>query len=243
MKRFPYKSILTLVCLNAVLYVFIVVFDVMKAVNSVTPEQGLLCDSFKYAAIISCLIMCVISYKRTGERTPLIQSIVFSFTLGADLFLLFTPFFAVGVFIFIGAHICALIRYRPRWALPAGICAAAVFVLAALFASKTLRADAELTIIISVCAAYAVLIISVTISTFHSPQARINTLFSRFGMCLFLACDVNVAFFNALPADAPAYTASIVLMWLFYLPAQTLLALSACKWPEAEKKPEAANST
>ena len=74
------------------------------------------------------------------------------------------------------------------------------------------------------------LIISVTVSTFHAPQPRLNTLFSRIGMCLFLACDVNVAIFNALPAGLPTHTASIVLMWFFYLPAQTLLALSACKW-------------
>ena len=231
MKLFPGKSVFTLVCLNAALYVFIVVFDAMKASVGVSPSQGLLCDFFKYAAILSCLIICVISYKMTRERTPLIQSIVFCFTLGADLLLLFTPLFAAGVFIFLGAHTSALIRYRPRWALPAGICSAAVFVLAALFATKILHANSELTLVISVCAAYAVLIISVTISTFHSPQARVNTLFSRLGMCLFLACDVNVAIFNAMPAGHPAHTASIVLMWLFYLPAQTLLALSAVKWP------------
>jgi len=230
MKRFPDKRIFFLFCLNAALYVFIVVFDTMKAVSNIAPSLGLVCDALKYAAIISCLIICVFAYSRSRERTPLIQTIVFAVTLGADLFLLFTPYFTTGVFVFIGAHLCALIRYKPRWALPAGICAAAVFALVMLFAPRVLHANAGLTLFIAVSSAYAIMIISVTVSTFFAPQPRINTLFSRIGMCLFIACDINVAIFNAMPAGAPAHTASIVLMWLFYLPAQTLLALSACKW-------------
>jgi len=230
MKRFSDKRIIIFVCLNAVLYVFILILDTMNAVSYISPAQGLVCDALKYAAIISCLCICAITYSRTRERTPLIQSIIFCVTLGADFFLLFTPYFVPGVFVFIGAHLCALIRYMPRWALPAGICALAVFLLVTFLAPRALHANAELTLFIAVCSAYAVLIISVTVSTFHAPQPRLNTLFSRIGMCLFLACDINVAIFNAMPAGMPAHTASIVLMWLFYLPAQTLLALSAYKW-------------
>ena len=233
MKRFPDTRIFIFVCLNAVLYIFIVVLDAMNAVHRITPAQGLLCDILKYSAIISCLVICLIAFSRSRERTPLIQSIVFCVTLGADLFLLFTPYFVTGVFIFLGAHLCALIRYKPRWALPAGVSAAAVFALVMYFAPRVLHLNAELTLFAAVCLAYAVLIVSVTVSTFHAPQPRVNTLFSRVGMCLFLACDVNVALFNAMPAGHPAHTASIVLMWLFYLPAQTLLALSACKWQDS----------
>ena len=222
--------------MNAGLYVFIVIFDTMKAAHHLPPQAGLLCDFLKYAAIISCLLMCVFSYTRTRERVPFIQTVVFCFTLVADLFLLFTPYFAAGVFVFLGAHFCALLRYRPRWIVPVGICVAAVFFLAMLFASRVLHADSEIRLVIAVCSAYAVLIISVTISTFHTPQPRLNTLFSRIGMCLFLACDVNVAIFNAVPYGHAAHTASIVLMWLFYLPAQTLLALSAGRWLEPEEQ-------
>ena len=222
-------------CFNAALYAFIVIFDTMNAAGNITSQLGLICDVLKYAAIISCLMICVFAYSRTRDRTPLIQTIVFCITLGADFFLLFTPYFTTGVFIFIGAHMCALIRYKPRWALPAGICAAAVFILVMFLAPRVLHANDYITLYIAVTATYAVLIISVTISTFFAPQPRINTLFSRIGMCLFLACDINVAIFNAAPAGAPAHTASIVLMWLFYLPAQTLLALSACTWLAADE--------
>ena len=230
MKRFPDKRIFILACLNATLYVPVVVIDTLRAVYHVAPALGLACDAFKYSAIISCLLICVFAFSDSGARTPRLQTIVFCFTLAADFFLLFTPYFAAGVFAFLGAHLCALIRYKPRRALPTGLCAAAAFVLVLLLTTRGLRLDAGLSLVASVCVAYAILIISVTVSTFYAPQPRVNTLFSRVGMCLFLACDINVAIFNAMPAGLPLHTASIVLMWFFYLPAQTLLALSACNW-------------
>ena len=236
MKRISDKRVFVLVCLNAAIYVLIVFLDTMSAARGVTEAQGLLCDCMKYAAIVSCLCVCLFalkSEKQKSERrkTARIQAIVFCFTLVADALLLFTPYFAAGVIAFLGAHTCALIRYRRDWLLRAGVCAAALFFLALLLMPKLLRADWPLTLVVAVCAAYSVLIISVTVSTFHAEQPRQNTVFSRVGMLLFLACDINVALFNGLPAGAPLHTASIVLMWFFYLPAQTLLALSATTLP------------
>jgi len=240
MKLFLDKRIFLLVCINAALYVFIVILDVMNAFDSITPSMGHFCDAMKYAAIISCLLICVFAYSRSRERTPLIQMIVFSVTLGADFFLLFTPYFVAGVFVFIAAHTCALIRYKPRWSPFVGAASASVFILALYLAPRILHSNSEITLFIAVTGAYAVLIISVAISTFFAPQPRVNTLFSRFGMCLFIACDINVLIFNAIPAGATPHTASIFLMWLFYLPAQTLLALSACKW-QTKADTEASN--
>ena len=227
MRCFTDKRIFIFVCLNAALYALILVFDIMRATRGVTEAQGLLCDSFKYAAIISCLLICLIARTHSRRDTARIQAVVFCFTLAADYALLFTDFFATGVLFFLGAHAFALYRYRPRWLLPAGAVAAALFFLTLLLLPRLLRADGHLTLVVAVCVAYAVLIISVTISTFHAPQPRINTLFSRGGMLLFICCDINVAIFNALPYGSIPHTFSTVLMWAFYLPAQTLLALSA----------------
>jgi len=234
MKRFSDTRVFILVCVNAALYAFIVILDTMNAFDSITSLQGHICDVLKYTAIISCLLICAFAYSRTRERTPLIQMIVFCVTLGADLFLLFTPYFVAGVFVFIGAHACALIRYKPKWTPFVGAASAAVFLLALYFAPKLLHAGAEITLFIAVTGAYAVFIISVTISTFFAPQQRTNTILSRLGMCLFVACDINVLIFNAMIPGAAPHTASVVLMWLFYLPAQTLLALSACRWKTSE---------
>jgi hypothetical protein len=56
-------------------------------------------------------------------------------------------------------------------------------------------------------------------------------------MILFLCCDINVAIFNTAPPDTTLYSISAPLMWLFYLPAQILLSLSAAgSCPEQGKQ-------
>ena len=225
-----------LACLNAALYIPIVALDVIRAAGAGTQAQGHACDCFKYAAIVSCLLVCLFARSQARERAARIQAIVFCFTLAADFFLLFTPLFTTGVFIFLGAHACALVRYRPRWALPAGAGAAAVFAAVMLVLIYNRHMDAESALFAAVSLAYAVLIISVTVSTFFAEQPRVNALFSRIGMLLFIACDINVMAFNTLPAGSAPHTAAIVLMWAFYLPAQTLLALSATDIKEASKR-------
>jgi hypothetical protein len=243
MKHLEDKRIFFLVCVNAALFVPVVVLDAVKAAASVTPAQGRLCDILKYAAIASCLLICIFAWARArkpgapqGEapdplfRAARIQTIVFCLTLAADFFLLFTPFAEAGLFIFFGAHMAALIRYKPKWAIPVGIFAAAAFCAALIAAPRLFRMDAPFSLFLAACSCYVVLIASVTASALFAKQPRANALCSRLGMLLFLACDVNVAIFNAGEPGHPPHTAAIVLMWLFYLPAQTLLALSACKW-------------
>jgi hypothetical protein len=231
MERITDKRIFILVCLNAVIYVFILILDILKTGNGITAAMGLASDFLKYAAIVSCLIICVFALSHDRRKVAQIQLLVFCFTLAADFFLLFTDFFSAGLLIFIGAHMCALYRYKPSWLLPVSIITAALFAAILLFLPKIIPADTALTLIIAACFAYTLLIVTVTVSTFHSPQPRQNELFSRIGMLLFLGCDFNVLFFNALPIGSHIHTLSIVLMWFFYLPAQTLLALSTANLP------------
>ena len=42
-----------------------------------------------------------------------------------------------------------------------------------------------------------------------------------------MGCDVCVGLFNVLPPASPLYAAVSVGMWLFYLPSQVLITLSA----------------
>ena len=230
------KRIFAMVCLNAAIYVFILILDFMKAGGGVSTAQGLASDFLKYSAIISCTLICVFALSHERKNVARIQLIVFCITLVADFFLLFTGLFTVGMLFFIGAHACALLRYKPRWLLPAGISAAGLFIVIFLVFHDMLRGNVGLALVFAVCPAYAVLIINVTVATFHSPQPRLNELFSRIGMFLFLGCDINVLIFNALPIGSGLHTASIVLMWLFYLPAQTMLALSATTLPLIKRK-------
>ena len=60
-----------------------------------------------------------------------------------------------------------------------------------------------------------------------SPLNLLAALYFALGLTLFLGCDLCVGLFNALPQDSPLYFAVSVGMWLFYLPSQVLIALSA----------------
>ena len=216
------KRILALICLNAGLYVVFLIIDITAAVRSLAAPAGpwaFAADCLKYAGIISCLFICIFALSQERGRVARLQAFVLAFTLAADFLLLFTQFFTAGLLIFLAAHICALIRYRPRFILPACVCAGVVSLIAGL--ALNLPPPAVIACI------YAVLIISVTVSTFFAEQPEINAFFSRLGMCLFIICDINVAIFNSASPGLTVHTASSVLMWAFYLPAQTLLALSA----------------
>ena len=196
----------------------------------------------KYAGITSCLLIALrVRRDPWRGRDGDLQAAVLAITLAPDFLLLFTDFFAAGVIAFFAAHLTALRRYRPRW-FPAGmaiaICAVVVYALlnlaplvpkaaAASEAAQPLRGVSPLLILVTV---YALLITAVTVTAFRAPQPRPNRLLSSLGMCLFLGCDVHVALFNGLPAAAPYHAVAGAVIWIFYLPAQTLLALSAKRW-------------
>lgn len=159
-------------------------------------------------------------------RAARIQTVVFAITLVADFFLLFTDHFVVGLLVFLLAHLTALFRYKPRW-VPLFAAAAGALCVAALIVGRSYHSEFQLMRFVLLCAAYAIVILGVLISVFKTSQPRGNTLLSRAGMILFLCCDINVFFSNFLSRGAAYYEPALVLMWVFYLPAQTMLALSA----------------
>jgi hypothetical protein len=255
--RIPLKRIGVLVVLNAALYAGFVVFDILSAIDVPIPDPSpsnvmkyativscLLITLFAASANklhrgTFCLCNSAAQTKRpavydyTNKTSPCVmrraarvQAVVFGITLAADFFLLFTDHFVVGLLVFLLAHLTALFRYKPRW-VPWFAAAAGALCLAALIVGRSYHAEFQLLRFVLLCAAYAVVIGGVLAATFFAQQPRINTLFSRLGMILFLCCDVNVFFANFLSAGAAYYEPALVLMWVFYLPAQTLLALSA----------------
>jgi hypothetical protein len=226
-----------------------------------------LTELLKYASICVCLTVSALvtrsvshgrysqasgkfPSKKTAEDFPHIrdarlQVVIFAFTLAADFLILFTPNFTVGIAVFCGAHLTALVRYAgAKRAKAMALIALAVAAAAAAIAFmtspagsvvrdnlSTLSFGGEETIPWSYAAAasYTLLITTATVYAFKRRQAHMNNILSRLGMTLFLLCDVNVLLWN-LRNDAgltgiPEQT--YVLMWTFYLPAQTMLALSA----------------
>jgi hypothetical protein len=219
------------VIINAALYACFVTLDILSAADVPIPDPSP-SNIMKYATIISCLLIALFAAARNkrnadfAPRAARVQSVVFAITLVADFFLLFTDHFIVGLLVFLLAHLTALFRYKPCW-VPVFAAIAGALCLAALMAGRSYHSVYQLLHFILFCIAYTVMIVGVLIATFYAEQPRINTMLSRIGMILFLCCDVNVFLSNFLTTGDFFNEPALVLMWVFYLPAQTMLALSA----------------
>ncbi|MDR1797477.1 MAG: lysoplasmalogenase family protein [Clostridiales Family XIII bacterium] len=215
------NRILFFVTLNAVLY------GVFTYLN-VRDMYGFVADVLKYASIASCFVLSLLAHERPWrDRDAKLQIVCFLFTLGADFALLFTDRFALGVTIFFGAHLTALLRYAPRPLFLVGLAISAYHIACAYALPMLYPADIPQADVL--CVGYGILIFLVTAAAFRCKQPKANNALSRLGMCLFIACDVHVALYNNLPPDAPYLRTAFLLMWVFYLPAQTMLSLSAAR--------------
>ncbi|MCL2493476.1 MAG: lysoplasmalogenase [Clostridiales bacterium] len=243
MKSFPKfeRPISVFLLLNLVLYILFITLDLrgLAGINTGVLFQNAalnisLSSLLKYAGIVSCLLIALYVRKNPWRgRDANLQAAVLAITLVPDFLLLFTGFFAAGMIAFFAAHLTALYRYRPRWfpiGLVIALCAAAYYVfpgLASAAAVSPFSSFSGVPTLAVLVLGYALLIIMVTTAAFHAPQPRSNRLLSRLGMCLFIGCDIHVAIVNIMPNFGAYYAIAGVLIWIFYLPAQTLLALSA----------------
>jgi len=151
-----------------------------------------------------------------------------AFTLAADYFLILHDRHLIGVAVFCFAHAAYIIRaYAHTQARPRLLPALVGLFLAAI-------GFIFLDPIYTVTAIYAGLFIfNIYVTARHLKRNRVLVIT---GLLLFAACDICVLLFN-LPRyfGAPAWLRDInLLIWVFYLPSQTLLAVSAVNW---RKKP------
>ncbi|MDR1042479.1 MAG: lysoplasmalogenase family protein [Clostridiales Family XIII bacterium] len=227
------------------------------------PELAIPSDWLKYASICVCFALSLAVARRTPyKRDARRQVAALAFTLVADYLILFTPHFAAGIAVFCGAHLTAIDRYAgraitKRMAVAAGAIAAMLIIIALIYtrinqATSEISGNQEDTYDIKsgladgisqyavpiAAVVYAILITAVTIAAFKRRQARANNILSRLGMILFLLCDVNVLLWNMRTmagfTEIPAWTVKII--WMFYLPGQTMLALSAYDF-DADRTP------
>lgn len=179
-------------------------------------------NALKYASILLCLAFALWSaLVWRGER---LICLALGLTAWADWYLLVcNRRYALGVGIFCGVQLCYLVRIlrenggRSWWGARLFLSLGAVGTLFALGAATLVNVLAAVYFCNFLCNAALSL----------SLKGRRLRLFAV-GLVLFLCCDVWVGAFNA-PELLPAafYAFARVGMWLFYLPAQVLIVLSA----------------
>jgi hypothetical protein len=236
-----------LVAANAVLYALFTAADASGSHSLIlgaaggaagTGAGGLPADWLKYASICLCFVISVVVLRGASyRRDARLQVVILAFTLAADFMILFTPYYAAGVAVFCGAQFTAVLRYgggshARTMAAVAGLTAAGIASVGLIPETGDM---AGTDLLLAAAAAYTVLITAATVHAFKRRQARVNNVMSRVGMVLFMLCDVNVLLWNVRSAagTVTAESAAAIpewtfnLIWTFYLPAQTMLALSA----------------
>jgi hypothetical protein len=251
------RLLLWLVVDNAALYALFLLLDTNVIPPTIEPmafdawqprEITIASDRLKYASICICFMISIsVLHSSPYQRDARHQIIIFVFTLAADFMLLFTDRYAIALIVFFGAHLTAIRRYSNGTVAKIMLAVAVVSIAAFIFLfmhplegpqtattngkplTTTIDSAGWQDIVIPLVYAYALLIVTATVMAFTRKQARINNIMSRLGMVLFILCDVNVFLWNGhllgeYP-NVPEWTG--VLIWAFYLPAQTMLALSA----------------
>ena len=173
----------------------------------------------KYGGVLLCLLFALACAARGGDR---LVPPALALTAGADWFLLVrNDHYGLGVALFLCVQSVYYLRLRRAgaagaWTLRAGLALAAGLGLYALGLASPLNLLAAL---------YFSQLLSNTVLAW-TGRGRRGRIFAA-GLTLFVGCDLCVGLFNTLSAASPLYGAVSVGMWLFYLPSQVLIALSA----------------
>lgn len=175
----------------------------------------------KYAGILLCLALSLLG---TDRLVPLALAL----TAGADWFLLVrNDHYAAGIALFLCVQTVYLVRLRRAGAGSAYPLRS----LLALGAGLAVYAVKMASPVNLLAALYFSQLLSNTALAWTLKGTRRRTF--ALGLTLFVGCDTCVGLFNALPPASPLYPAVSIGMWLFYLPSQVLIALSAL--PEKEE--------
>ena len=176
----------------------------------------------KYVSILLCLAFAL--WNALAWRGERVVGLALGLTAWADWYLLMlNRHYALGVGIFCCVQLCYFLRLRQEsggrtwWRTRLALVLGGLAVLAALGQLTALN--------VLVCVYFLNFLCNAGLSlTLTGRRMRLFAL----GLVLFLCCDLWVGVFN-LPGLLPDgfYAFARVGMWLFYLPAQVLIVLSA----------------
>jgi len=177
----------------------------------------------KFAFVVGCFVLAGASYFFCKQKRDWAWlTLGLAFTVGADYFLVINNRHLPGVAVFCFAHMCYILRATGATQKKVLIFAAIAVGIFVAFINGWL---------IALSGIYAALFITNIVLNFKFQ--KINRLLVLTGLILFALCDINVALFN-LPRHFDinfTFPWAFTLVWVFYLPSQVLLAVSAMRRP------------
>lgn len=179
----------------------------------------------RYCVMLLCALLVLTSYWNTHQAADWsLLMLAMLLTLAADTFLILSNRLLIGLLFFICVQLTYIRRYA-KWLF--GGCAAAVLAVAAAVAAAILLLDMELPLLPIAAVGYACLLALAVVTSFGAALPLPNRRLAQAGMLLFALCDIHLALHHLLPAGFAYRAIAFQLVWIFYLPAQCLLALSA----------------
>lgn len=204
----------------------LIIYMLFLAMDLTNQSSGL-SSIIKYSGIILCFFYACL-YRGEGHEKKESWSVRFAllFTMAADYCLLLNEKILTGVLFFIIVQMgylyrmCEGIEYGKRIAYRlVGSC----LILGVLYVFKV-----PMDMVVPAVCFYFLSLVDNTILSFVQKRKVFSV-----GMALFVMCDINVGFFNLSSyvlventVFAKLIGLSSILMWVFYLPSQTLIAVS-----------------
>jgi len=184
----------------------------------------------KYTSILLCFANALLTGRESFEKkdTALLKAAMFV-TVIADSFLLFTDYYFLGVCLFCMVQMIYIIRHSRYSKVNLNIynlsCAvfmivAAIVVVISGISGKAIAIAGCLYAFLTLCSLYTAFGAAKLKRYPKKTIALINS-----GLWLLLLCDINVALNNTIFANH----ITGLLIWLFYIPSQFLLSMSARK--------------
>lgn len=230
------KFITTLfICLEFCIYFIFMIIDVTAIVNYTVSSY------LKFIGIILCLLYTLISFNTSiDKKDQLLLTAALVFTVTADLFLLIYDFYLAGVITFCIVQMLYMLRIN-RWdenrnlsiTLVKKIVRNILVIIAIIIILLFFPITWEVLTFASIIYFIGILgNMSDSLRIAKKSKKRKHCLFA-IGLVLFVLCDINVGLFNLIQVSTVSngwmqiiYNCAAIAMWMFYLPAQVLIALS-----------------
>lgn len=217
------------------LYIVFLILDI-------TTHYVRLSSTLKLLSIGLCLIWLILNFvsvNKSGMSKNLIRSykwmaIIMIFTFTSDIFLLFTTKYIVGIATFILVQLFYDLRLRNiklKNALGLVFICSVFLVMGILISFKSGSSFAENFMLVEVIV-YVLIFVSNLFLYGKRSKESVQYRWMFIGLCLYAICDLQVMIYNMPSSFAvPSLLTEIsaVGMWLFYLPGQVILTLSADK--------------
>lgn len=225
------------ICIELCLYLSFLYLDLQgNNIQGIHPNVSII---LKYISLFLCFLFSL-SESILGYYLSFF-TIALAFAATADIFLLFTPYFSIGIFFFICVQSCYRFILSGKKGILTMFLISTIMSLGTLIIMNIFQLAPDFMIVFSTFYFYCLSsnVIKTCLEAISSKQVslQINIHFFAVGIILLFLCDVSIGIYHSsylfrIKPDTimdSILKFSSVGMWLFYLPSQIIIALLSLK--------------